>query len=316
MWTLRKYYSKVFLLLTLVMVLGNPVCTFANITDSANAQISKDIVITVNGEKVPFKTAIIDGSSYLPVRVIGYALNSTVEWKDSVRYIMVQTVEEKLPQQEFGDLVSIEAGNTIAYFVDDMHLVLNGNHNESVSSKIAVIENRSYLPVRAVSEQLGIRSTWNAETRTIEIVNPRTVIISEDINEYYVSDLPTIEKQEDYLIGNWKGNYGLTFADEKYNTEIFISKPINDSWYSDGGFYKIIAKNKLISGDKSEVGSYYIAEYKGVYNDKTNTLYTYFQKYLYADPCFGNLGTDRNYKLQGDSLHVITEYTAGKLERY
>lgn len=161
------------LLVFLVLMTVFSTVASAEVYKTRVATISDEIIITVNGEKVPFKAAIIGGRSYLPVRVIGYALNADVEWINEGRKIELDFKEERLPLKTFDDLISI-GGKKKALFVDSMHLYLNNKYYDDLSKKIVVIEDRSYLPLRAISESIGIRTTWIEENKTIEIINQRT----------------------------------------------------------------------------------------------------------------------------------------------
>lgn len=280
-----------FILTTLlVLIIFIPGISNANIVEEVSAEISKDIIITVNGEVVPFKAAMIKGHSYLPVRVIGYALNAEVDWIDAKRNITLDTKKERLAFKEFKDLVSIETGKIKAKRVNDISLLMNDKYYKDISEEIFLIESRSYLPIRSISEQLGIRSTWNAETNTIEIINPRTVEVDDSIKDDYVYDLPVIESQEDYLVGNWKGNthvpenpLGMNYMEDT----IFISR-------NNDGSYKIVRKYV------TENDSYSKDEYKGTYNEEDNTLSCKFQKVISSK---GNWSyRDITYGLDGETI--------------
>lgn len=244
--------------LVVLLVLMTVFSTVANagVYKTETATISEEIIITVNGEKVPFKAAIIEGKSYLPVRVIGYALNADVEWIEEGRKIELDFKEEKLPLKTFEDLISA-GGKKKALFVDNMHLYLNSKYYDALSKEIVIIEERSYLPLRSISESIGIRTTWIEESKTIEIINPRTQNISEEDKDLYIKDLPTIETSEDYIVGNWVGNNSSNLDGVAYNkdSKLFISKQEN-------GKYRVHRKD--VFNDKDN------PEYNGL---RTETLY-------------------------------------------
>lgn len=284
---------------------------------TVTAEISSDIVITVNGEKVPFKAAIISGESYLPVRVIGYALNSTVDWNDDTRNIMLETEDERVPYKEFSDLVSINSGKIAAKPVTNMDLYLNEKHYQDVSKQIVVIENRSYLPIRNVAEKLGIRSTWNDETRTIEVINPRTVQVEKIDKPYYVKDLPVIKTGEDYLVGNWKGKDAMWIGsrDNNYITDsvLYISRNSN-------GNYDVVERTTINEPHKPKHnGRGYVGKYANTSftstSDSTGLLHLKTSNFQQLESDFGKLTTnDNDFNLDGEKIYI--NYPNGQKARY
>lgn len=278
------------LVMVLALTIFIPISSNAKVVEKTTAKISHDIIITVNGEVVPFKVAIIKGRSYLPVRVIGHALNSEVNWIDSKRNITLDTKKERLVFQEFHDLVSISSGEIKANRVDDISLFMNDKYYKDISEEIVLIESRSYLPIRSISEQLGIRSTWNPKTNTIEIINPRTVEIDESIKEDYITDLPVIESQEDYLVGNWKGTThvpGNPLGMNHLEDTVFISR-------NNDGSYKVIRTMVTENGSNAK------NEYKGIYNEEDNTLLCKFKKEISSNANW--FERDITYGLDGEIL--------------
>ncbi len=95
---------------------------------------------------------IVDGRTVLPIRVVAEALGADVDWDPDTQKVTITK----------GDtVIELFIGKTIAY--------VNG---EPVQLDVApFIENdRTYLPVRFVSEYLGAIVNWDAETRTVIIV--------------------------------------------------------------------------------------------------------------------------------------------------
>lgn len=273
---------------------------FAGVYRMADAKISSDIVITINGEIVPFKAAIIEGKSYLPVNVIGYALNSTVEWNSYNRTIYLQTQEERLPYQQFMHQIS-PGKNKKALFVDNMRLYLNQEYYDQLSRYLAVIDGRSYLPIRDIAEMIGIRATWDAENRTIHIVNPRIATISAEDLPYYVKALPKIEKQEDYLIGNWRGEDTASMDGTDYRTvaTFYISRN-SDETYT---VIKRVAFNDAYDTQYNGMG--YVVKYSSaVWNEREKTLRLRREDGVFLSDDFGGGWKAANilFHLDGDVL--------------
>ncbi len=95
---------------------------------------------------------IVDGRTVLPIRVVAEALGADVDWDPTAQKVTITK----------GDtVIELFIGKYIA-FVD----------GEPVQLDVApfIDNNRTYLPVRFVSEYLGAIVNWDAETRTVTIV--------------------------------------------------------------------------------------------------------------------------------------------------
>ncbi|GEM_PF-4450393 len=259
-----------------------------------------NIGMTINGEEFNMRPVIIDGVSYFPVRTIGYALNCKTEWISEPKQIILTSAGEKVGYDSFeqGD------GLATAIFDDSITLTADG---KNVQTPIAIINDRSYVPIKVVAEAMGKRATWDADTRTIQIVNPQTVKVDESIKDYYVYDLPEVKSQEDYLVGNWVGYVNRT-NDGRAKAEWFISKNSNNT-------YKVIYK-KTLESNKS-----YIVQLTAVYDSETKVLTTKFDKWIDR----GYLSSDVYYYpdellLDGDVLDWISDGTSefkdGRLTRF
>ncbi len=95
---------------------------------------------------------IVDGRTVLPIRVVAEALGADVDWDPTAQKVTITK----------GDtVIELFIGKYIA-FVD----------GEAVQLDVApfIDNNRTYLPLRFVSEYLGAIVNWDAETRTVTIV--------------------------------------------------------------------------------------------------------------------------------------------------
>ncbi|MBQ7792286.1 MAG: InlB B-repeat-containing protein, partial [Clostridia bacterium] len=109
---------------------------------------------TINGEVKTNDVApvIVNDRTMLPIRFIAEALGATVSWEDETRSVFVS----------LGD-------TTIGLVIGETTALVN---NEAVELDCAsFIENdRTYLPIRFVMENLGADVTWDETTRTVTIV--------------------------------------------------------------------------------------------------------------------------------------------------
>jgi len=113
-----------------------------------------DVVADVFGEKVVNDVApvIRNDRTMLPIRFVAEALGATVGWDDEA---------DKVTIAKDGKVIEIIIGSSIAY--------VNGETVELDSP--AFIENdRTYLPVRFVAENLDATVEWNKDTYEVTII--------------------------------------------------------------------------------------------------------------------------------------------------
>lgn len=87
----------------------------------------------------------------VPVRLISEQLGATVEWDQSKRIVTI-----------------IKGNDVISFNIDYPRMTKNGT-SYSMDAAAAMINGRVMVPLRFVSEQLGVGVTWEAETRSVLI---------------------------------------------------------------------------------------------------------------------------------------------------
>ncbi|MCD7778102.1 MAG: copper amine oxidase N-terminal domain-containing protein [Clostridiales bacterium] len=142
-----------------------------------------DMSVTVDGEEYNMKPLIINGTSYFPVRTLGYILICDVRWVDETREIILAAVDGEVEDGSFSQTAADLAGTKKAVFDDSITLIADGI---IVSEPVAIVDDRSYIPVRAVAEAMNKRAEWNETTRTIEIINRADIQADDEIKDYYV----------------------------------------------------------------------------------------------------------------------------------
>jgi len=149
----------------------NEICLFA--TDKASNTYERCSVIsypkpTIISFTVGKKKAYIDnkpyllevsaanigGTTYVPVRFLAEAMNMSLAW-----YGMERKIEMSL-----GDT------NLILY-LDKPYAIVNGRQVK-LRSKLPVIQGRSLVPARFISETFGARVQWLPSTKTVKIIYP------------------------------------------------------------------------------------------------------------------------------------------------
>lgn len=137
------------LLMTLLFVIGN-----VSISAAGN-----DVSVTVNGTYVIFDQPPIiqNGRTLVPMRAIFEALDFEVEWYDGVI-----------------DVYNSDGDNIMTLWIDDPEMYIDpdgSNDWDIVELDVPpqIINSRTLVPVRAISESIGADVQWNNSTRTVII---------------------------------------------------------------------------------------------------------------------------------------------------
>ncbi len=123
---------------------------------------TKDITVKVDGKTIDFPDArpFIDTQSnrtMIPVRFVAENLGCKVDWNGDLRVVYIQK-NDTLIELKIGVLEAIVGGKVI-----------------SLDAKAVIKENRTFVPLRFVSEALGAFVEWNGDTRTVYITTGKTV---------------------------------------------------------------------------------------------------------------------------------------------
>lgn len=119
----------------------------------AASEITYDITVLLNGEKLVFDTEplIKDNRTLVPMRAIFEAFGAAVLWEPTTKTVTASRQGTKITLQIDSPMLKI----------NDAVLVLD------VPAQI--IENRTYVPLRAISECLSCTIDWDGETKTVMI---------------------------------------------------------------------------------------------------------------------------------------------------
>ena len=115
------------------------------------------ITVLLDGEAIAFdvQPQIINSRTMVPMRAIFTALGAQVEWVEEHRLI-----------------VATKDTSIIAMMIDApvMHIGdLESNEQKQVEldSPPVIVDSRTLVPVRAISDALGVNVDWDADTRTV-----------------------------------------------------------------------------------------------------------------------------------------------------
>ena len=109
--------------------------------------------VTLNGKKLSFdqNPVIVDGRTLVPMRAIFEAFGADVEWYDSTKTVMGRK----------GD-------TTVRLTIGSNKMDINGTTTE-LDVPPSIINSRTMVPVRAISEAFDCNASWNLETKTVLI---------------------------------------------------------------------------------------------------------------------------------------------------
>ena len=119
-------------------------------------------VMTVNGSAVPLDSApvIIESRTLVPIRAVVEALGGTVAWDALARQVSITL-----------------GGTSLSLVIGQPEAIVNGApapidpDNPKVVPRI--INDRTFLPLRFVAENLGADVQWRADTQTVLITWPK-----------------------------------------------------------------------------------------------------------------------------------------------
>ena len=132
------------------------------------AEEVRPVFVKLNGEAVDCasygqEATIVDGRTMVPLRAIFEALGASVEWNAETR-----TVNSKLGDTE------------ISLTIGENKLIRNGKE-VALDVPAMIMNNRTLVPVRAVSESFGVAVEWDKNTRTVVLTQ---------------TEMPLVEKPE------------------------------------------------------------------------------------------------------------------------
>lgn len=150
-----------------------------------SAFAENDIQVLLNGTPITFDVPpmIINDRTMVPLRAIFESLGATVDWNGDTR-----TVTSSLN------------GTSVNLTVDDYTMYVNGQA-VSLDAPACIVDGRTLVPVRAISEAYGANVTWDGNTQT--------VYITSNGQNYEVSPFQTVK---DYIINNGVYSQGLYAA--------------------------------------------------------------------------------------------------------
>ncbi|MDR1615610.1 MAG: hypothetical protein LBR98_01115 [Syntrophomonadaceae bacterium] len=129
------------------------------IRDLSPEELQRYITVIINGQElvfskesglgVPFINS--ENRTLIPLRATMEAINAEITYDDIQKTVAVE-----------------QKGNTITISVNKTSIIVNGEERDMDSAAI-IMENRVYVPLRAVLEALGYEITWHESSSTIYV---------------------------------------------------------------------------------------------------------------------------------------------------
>ena len=160
---MKKYGTKmvgIVFFVTLVVMVTMP--SLALNAQRLNDRIPQNPRIRIDGKliQIPYddqQPEIVDGRVMIPLRAVTESLGFTIEWNAQTQTVMLEGAEY----------------NTVVQ-VGSYEMSVNGNI-VTLDVPAQIINARTMLPVRAVSEATGFDVQWDSLNRTVHILSPITI---------------------------------------------------------------------------------------------------------------------------------------------
>ena len=117
---------------------------------------ANQITIQLDGKEIinDSPPVILDGRTLIPARAVFEAMGGTVSWNESTKEVTVNINE-----------------NIVKLKIDSKTVGVNGV-NKTIDVPAMIINNRTMVPVRFISEAVGCEVSWNETNKLVAITSP------------------------------------------------------------------------------------------------------------------------------------------------
>ena len=155
---------------------------------SVPAYAEDEISVFVDGNKVTFDALpfIENGRTLVPIRAIAEAMGAEVRWYDGSRTVEIQTA---------GWILSFEIGGSEMRGTPIPRPSSGGFHSFPLDVPAKIVNDRTFIPLRAVAEAFGCTVDWDSDTRAVMITSETT-----DKPTYVQSLMSQMPQDKNYII--------------------------------------------------------------------------------------------------------------------
>lgn len=204
---MKKKILVLFMILSLCLATAIPVA------------FAKDITVTLNGNKISFDVPpqIVSDRTMVPMRAIFEAFGYDVSWQQST---------QKITAKGSSGTITMQINN---YYIN--------KNSDSVYTDVAplIIDGRTLVPLRAISELLDCSVDWNGSTQTVTISSAGEKASSSNQNtSVSILDIDNISGEKFYNADtrHLTDNYGNTYSDALYSFEDNVFQALLNGKYS------------------------------------------------------------------------------------
>lgn len=277
---------KIALFLTLVMSMG-AVPAFAD----------SGVKVNVNGEEVVFADAqpvIINSRTMIPLRGVFEKLGYKVEWwsvKKTANLIGEETV-------------SVTANSNI-FYVD--------GEEEYSDVPAQIINNRMYLPLRAIGEAADMDVKWDSATKTAYIYDDDRVAVPEIKQDTQVSNANVEKFFSAKVLGLLADEYEDCIEEKGYTTEKYVTAVkglVNDSELN---LDKELSSELLTVLEKNSSNSASLEDALEAYEEKMENIADTYEEQL--DAVINSVGVEFVVKLYSEIEKTAYSQLADVVEK-
>lgn len=126
---------------------------------STGVYAQDNISVFVNGGQLTFDAApfIENDRTLVPMRAVFEALGATVVWDEETQTVFAAQISEN-----GNNVVSIQIGSNKAFV---------NSEEQTVDVPAKIVDDRTFVPLRFVSEALNSKVEWDGETQTVTITS-------------------------------------------------------------------------------------------------------------------------------------------------
>ena len=241
---------------------------------SVVASAKEEITVFVDDQRIEFDVspAIVDSRTIVPLRAIFEALGATVEWDGATSTCTAKRGD---------DTVKLTVGEDVMY--------VNGE-GKKLDVTAMLVNDRTMVPLRAVSEAFDCKVTWYPMTRTAAVLSDyenKTMLFSYDGRS---RAFPNEMVEAQLTVGWYREPLKLLYASDgrsKYFVESDIAPQLTVGWFLWSGLVCDMANYCVYIGDYEAALSDWLIPEMNLYGDNEKD-----------DSCYIQLKTKRDSVLE------------------
>ncbi len=177
---------------------------------NAVAEEYPEVTVVINGTELESDqpAVIIDGRTMIPMRAVGEALDVSVDWEGETKTVVFA---------KDGITATLKVGETVLNITDGGVTV-----PVEIDTPAVIVNGRTLVPVRFVSENFNAQVDWDDATKTVTITRENAVDTesneepaADEIDENSVADAKSIALTCDLVTG-YLNKYTDDMTEEQY----------------------------------------------------------------------------------------------------